>query len=150
METEETGPEREGWDKKKWLKSGENQTKKKVVFKERNYLSLLFVCVCVWGVLKYPFLSLFEVKLQWWGSSDISVHSKVFLLFLGDREAIKGQMRYIISPACSGSSLRSPAGCMGQKKTPQMHSAQETSRSDDWATSTDSLIFSVTAQSTRA
>ncbi len=61
------------------------------------------------------FCSLSGSRLEWLqakhGSPDMPLPSNIFELLLGDPEVIQSQMRYIISPVCSGSTPGSPTSC---------------------------------------
>lgn len=66
----------------------------------------------VWDLPSVHFPLLTQVRSRWKqvkrNSTDIPLTGNVFQLLLGDPGAFPGQMRHIISPACSGSALRSP------------------------------------------
>ncbi len=80
----------------------------------------------------HPFSSSSEARSQWQqaeeGSPGVLLLSNVFQLLLGDPKTFPGQMRYIIPPACSGSTQGYPTSwtCPEnlQRKAPRRHPDQ--------------------------
>ncbi len=57
-------------------------------------------------------------------SPDVPLSSSVFQLLLGDPEVFPSQMRYVIYPACSGSTLRSLTSWTSIRRHPRRHPDQ--------------------------